>query len=90
MGSLVVVHRLSCSGASLESSQTRNELTFPALTGGFFYIYIFIYLFYFIFGFMVFVVAHGLSLVVASRGYSPVLLHEVCMTVTSLFAEDRL
>ena len=71
----------------MESSQTRDELMFLALTRGFFQKNIFIY---FILGFMVLVVAHGLSLVVASRGYSPVLVHGFSMTVTSFFAEDRL
>ena len=73
----------------MESSQTRDELTFPALTGGFFFFFFKVFI-YFSFDFMVLVVAHGLSLVVASRGYSPVLVHGFSMTVTSLFAEDRL
>ena len=55
-----------------------------------FFIYLFIILFIYFWLCWVFVAAHGLSLVVASRGYSSVVVHRLLIAVASLVAEHGL
>ena len=58
------------------------------------YIYLFIYLYIYLFIYFwlcwIFIVAHGLSLVVMSGGCSLVALHGLLIVVASLVAEHRL